>query len=318
MKMFNTEMHLLTFVFTVAEIIFMSFQFSYMLLKPWDKHRVHFVILLSLLIVYNITGGLFPDPSIPIDIKIQNVLAYATGTLMASYFPYYFYKAYSLDELKFHGKYGVFLFIILPIVVFIGFEYLETGMLDRSVQRAMILPFFYAVFLLYVMLASIKKKYEGISMKSDEFLTYLAVMPWVSMPVVSFFQLEQWIEVVLTNSGFIIISTLFIRKNMKTSWKNEKVLDSLLNKISQVSDDDNGFFQICEKFQFTTREIEIADILRTGSSNKEIANALFISESTVKKHIQNIYRKTSSANKFELINKLENRFSKHELSNILD
>ena len=44
-----------------------------------------------------------------------------------------------------------------------------------------------------------------------------------------------------------------------------------------------------------------------GEKYKSIADKLFISERTVTKHIQNIYRKTEVTNKFELYNKLSSR-----------
>jgi len=40
------------------------------------------------------------------------------------------------------------------------------------------------------------------------------------------------------------------------------------------------------------REAEIMDMIFDGISNEEIVESLFISPSTLKKHLQNIYRKT--------------------------
>lgn len=54
----------------------------------------------------------------------------------------------------------------------------------------------------------------------------------------------------------------------------------------------------------TERELEIANYICEGKSNKEIAEALFISQNTVRNHIYNIYRKLEVKNKIELINKL--------------
>ncbi len=54
----------------------------------------------------------------------------------------------------------------------------------------------------------------------------------------------------------------------------------------------------------TARELEITNYVCEGKSNKEIAEALFISENTVRNHIYNIYKKLEVKNKIELINKL--------------
>ena len=43
--------------------------------------------------------------------------------------------------------------------------------------------------------------------------------------------------------------------------------------------------------QLTDRELEVLKLLTKGMLNKEIANALFISEKTVKNHISSIFRK---------------------------
>jgi RNA polymerase sigma factor (sigma-70 family) len=42
---------------------------------------------------------------------------------------------------------------------------------------------------------------------------------------------------------------------------------------------------------FTDREREIVDLLMQGMSNRQIANALGITEGTVKKHLNHVFRK---------------------------
>jgi len=52
--------------------------------------------------------------------------------------------------------------------------------------------------------------------------------------------------------------------------------------------------QAKEKFQLTNREQSVVENLAKGWTNKEIANALQITEQTVKEHIKHIMRKTNS------------------------
>lgn len=52
----------------------------------------------------------------------------------------------------------------------------------------------------------------------------------------------------------------------------------------------------------TPREIHVALKLFENRSNKEIGEMLFISEATVKKHLQNLYRKTSVNDRQDFIN----------------
>jgi len=51
----------------------------------------------------------------------------------------------------------------------------------------------------------------------------------------------------------------------------------------------------------TTREKEILSILTTGCTNKEIAQALFISEKTVKSHLNSIFKKLDVTRRLQAI-----------------
>lgn len=56
----------------------------------------------------------------------------------------------------------------------------------------------------------------------------------------------------------------------------------------------------------TNQEEKIAKLILDNKSNKEIANELFISLSTVKTHIRNLYAKLNVANRRELAEKIKN------------
>ena len=53
----------------------------------------------------------------------------------------------------------------------------------------------------------------------------------------------------------------------------------------------------------SVREIEILEQLSRGMTNKAIAESLFISPFTVKRHIENIYQKLQAHNRIDLIEK---------------
>ena len=55
--------------------------------------------------------------------------------------------------------------------------------------------------------------------------------------------------------------------------------------------------------ELTAREIEVLEYLSEGYTNKRIAETLFISSFTVKRHIENIYRKLQVQNRVELADK---------------
>jgi DNA-binding CsgD family transcriptional regulator len=65
-----------------------------------------------------------------------------------------------------------------------------------------------------------------------------------------------------------------------------------------------GFSEYLEKVGISKREKEIITLIMKGYSNRKIANQLFISLSTVKTHIKNIFQKLKVESRFEIITKL--------------
>lgn len=51
----------------------------------------------------------------------------------------------------------------------------------------------------------------------------------------------------------------------------------------------------------TGREAEVAEMVSTGLSNKEVADQLFVTEKTVKFHLTNIYKKLEVKNRMKLM-----------------
>ncbi|MFN6039482.1 MAG: response regulator [Bacteroidota bacterium] len=60
-----------------------------------------------------------------------------------------------------------------------------------------------------------------------------------------------------------------------------------------------------QKFQLTPREEEIILFVSGGMRHKEIADKLFLSQATVKKHLSNIYQKLDVQSSIEALNKLQ-------------
>ncbi|MCK9453399.1 MAG: response regulator transcription factor [Bacteroidales bacterium] len=58
-----------------------------------------------------------------------------------------------------------------------------------------------------------------------------------------------------------------------------------------------------EKITLSKRETEILEQLSNGFTNKRIAENLFISPFTVKRHIENIYQKLQARNRIEMLDK---------------
>ncbi len=63
---------------------------------------------------------------------------------------------------------------------------------------------------------------------------------------------------------------------------------------------------ISEKYGLSQRERDVIELLNSGLSNPQIAEKLFISENTVKRHINSIFKKTGTANRHEVLFKIAN------------
>ena len=59
--------------------------------------------------------------------------------------------------------------------------------------------------------------------------------------------------------------------------------------------------ELAKKYELTSREKEITTLIYNGKNNKDIAQELFISESTVKTHIHNVFKKLEVKNRVEII-----------------
>lgn len=304
MVLFNSELHILTFVFCILEFGMCFYQLIYWLSHPQDRRRFWYLVLLLLLLNYNITGGLFPDPKIHLSIQLQNIIAYGSGFLMASYFPFYFYKAFNLNTLKFHAIYGVILFLLAPFVVYFVILYPLKGDLGYATSYGLVVPAIYSLLVLYDLLNAIRLKikerqcspypYNWLEMAS----VYVAVSPWICMTAFSYFNITQWVEVLVTNLGFVIISILFIARNIKATRLEVATKKAKQNGRAEL------FEHYCALFNLSRREREIALLLCRGFSYREIADALFISESTVNNHVQHIFVKTEVNRKTALQQRL--------------
>jgi DNA-binding CsgD family transcriptional regulator len=305
MLVFGTQVHIVTFIFIVLEFIMFCFQFIYYLFRPQDTPRKWYLILLALMLFYNITGGLFPDPNInSISVSIQEMIAYGSGFLMASYFPFYFYKAFALKALRWHSLFGVPLFLMCPYLLFFVIVYAINGNLDTDIRYGMIVPFIYAMTLLWVMFRAIRKKHLGHSNKREKFeelAMYFAITPWASLAVFGFVEESQLFEVLCTNTGIIAISVLFVWNSVTRSrLEYRQFMEMMINGVRPEL-----FTENCLKYHLTNREIEIAQLIRTGLRPKEIGDRLFIAERTVTTHLQNMMNKTQTRSRMELIRKLE-------------
>ncbi|CCN37489.1 putative DNA-binding transcriptional regulator CsgD [Vibrio nigripulchritudo MADA3029] len=81
------------------------------------------------------------------------------------------------------------------------------------------------------------------------------------------------------------------------NWLPRKVINQLLSFYQK--NDSSYMEDEAIQVDLTRREIEILETLKTGESNIEIADKLFISEHTIKSHLYNIFKKIEVKNRLQ-------------------
>lgn len=323
MLVFGTQMHLVTFLFICIETVVLFYLIIYRLARPDDKNTFLNIVLISLLIFYNLTGGLLPDEYLPGSFYLQTSIAYATGFITPCYFPFYVYHAFGLTKLRFHAYKGVYYFLVVPYFVFV-ILFVTTGNLNVA-KQLLIIPVLYAISVIVSLVKSVRHKYEGsfssAAAKEELIVSFLSLTPWVGLPVIDFFNWGQVTEAATTNTGFLLLLALQLKQHItKVKAEHKRLLDTEeqllrwnetlqkeVEKRTKEIEQLNAQQRVKEnslQFQLTKREQEIASLICSGSSYKQIGEHLFIAERTVTKHVQNIFDKVQVSSKLELLNKL--------------
>jgi signal transduction histidine kinase/DNA-binding NarL/FixJ family response regulator len=291
MLVFGTQMHIVTFLIIVFEMLFFFYQIVHFLSRPSDKNRLYYLVLLYLLIQYNIISGLFPNPNYSLSIPLQNITLFATGFIMGMYFPYYFYKAFNLSKLKFYAYWGSVVFLLLPFILFFLIPYYITNDLESSKKLLLVVAFLYAVSFLYSLNHAIKeqsKEQKVLKFKNEIVSVYIGTIFWVALPVISYLEVKtnaffepifhfndtsQVIEMVVTNAGLLMMTILFIRQSIHQSREeHEKLKDSEIrlqemnNKLQEMNEklqqaNEDLLLKVAER----TKELEIANEQRTNT-----------------------------------------------------
>lgn len=89
--------------------------------------------------------------------------------------------------------------------------------------------------------------------------------------------------------------------------KDYNKIEENIEELSIEEKVENALKELQEKFNLTAREKELVQEIYEGKTNAEIGQDLFISESTVKAHIYNIFKKLEVKNRMEVILKVREK-----------
>lgn len=193
MLVFGTQMHIVTFLFVSIEIVIFFYLVVFRLARPDDKTTSLNLVLIFLLLIYNVSGGLLPDPKLPGSFFFQEVIAYATGFITPCYFPFYVYKAFGLTKLKFHAYKGVYIFLILPYCIFVLVFWISRDL--KAAQNLLIIPVLYAIWVIISLSRAIRHKYNNnfsnIEARQEMTVLLFSLTPWVGLPIITYFDFGQ-------------------------------------------------------------------------------------------------------------------------------
>lgn len=229
MLVFGTQMHIVTFIFVSIEIVIFFYLAIFRLSRPHDKITDLNLILIFLLIVYNVSGGLLPDEKLPGSYFIQEAIAYATGFITPCFFSYYVYKAFSLDKMKFHALRGFFIFLILPYLLFVFVFWLSKDL--KRAQNLLVIPVLYAIWVIVSLVKAIRYKYNNdfssIGSKQEIAVLLFSLTPWIGLPIITYFDMGQAVEAVITNVGFLLLFGFQVSRNIaQLRIEHEQLIES--------------------------------------------------------------------------------------------
>ena len=133
--------------------------------------------------------------------------------------------------------------------------------------------------------------------------------------VLTFFITGNYLIYLVSESGLLLSTgknimdfTIFFwlvinAANMVLMYKKD-FAESYLHQpepVAQTLNLDEAMDLVKEKYELTKREVEILKEVYDGKTNTQIAEDLFISESTVKAHIYNIFRKMNVKSRVEAV-----------------
>ena len=319
----GTQMHYVTFGFVCIEILILFYLVIHRLARPDDKTTYLNIWLIVLLLLYNITGGLLPDPNLPGSFFLQESVAYGTGFITPCYFPYFIYKGFGLEKMRFHAYRGVLFFLIIPYLLFVT-VFAISGDLEKA-QNILVIPVLYGLWVLISLYNAINFKYRGIfssrQAREEIAVLFFSLTPWLGLPIITYFELSQPVEAVTTNTGFLLLLALHIKRKVQEqkaehlrliesesylqTWTErlQEEVEKRTKELERISAE-KRVLENCSQYHLTNREKEIVPLICKGNTHKQIAENLYIAERTVAKHVQNIFEKVHVSNRMELRDKL--------------
>lgn len=280
------------------------YQLAAYLSRPDSTWRLWQLLMLALLAAYNISDALLPDPEPELPPILQFILHYGLAFSLASYFPFYFYKAHGLGEFRYHFKIGVPICYGLTYLAVFCVLHPLTGDTQLVTNHGMLLPFLYSFVLFGVLAIGVYRKLKQqkqLHLKSnlrELYWSCTCVAPWLVVNLFVYWQVDPILKMCITNAGFVCAAIWMLASEIREKVIGQRLSEHIDSK-RQLS-----FGMNCQLYGLTKRETEVASLLCSGLTYREVGEQLFISEHTVDNHVQHIFAKVGVKKRIELYEKL--------------
>ncbi len=195
--------------------------------------------------------------------------------------------------------------ILIGVVAFIGLSSsFEINWNEEQIHQLGNFGAYFSCFLPFVVIGySLVLKLTHLKNLDDEKRRIVKRTSIMSIIFIPGFILDYYL--VLSGNFFLFVPGFYFCSSiiyLKYFIKKHNVDLSSIRSIGDPRTYDDYLIRI----GISTREKEIVVLIMMGFSNRKIANKLFISLSTVKTHVRNIFRKLNVESRFEIITRLKN------------
>lgn len=252
--MFGTQMHIVTFVILVFQILVLFAQILFFFSRPNDKSRLRFLILIITYIFYNLFSGIYPDKQYAPSLFIQNIIAYLVGIFVSVYFVFYIYKEFDIYPFKHFDVKTLFFVLMSGFVVLFVIPYFLSGNLSLSRKIFISVPLMVSFAFLYQIGNELIKLYKKTSnsLKSKYYKYriisgYLGLFTLSLLPVIVAIGDYQSIEQPVVNFGFIIMMSVYIIDFVHQAQQETKILLDITKKQESSSKNNNSAIEISQE-----------------------------------------------------------------------
>lgn len=152
------------------------------------------------------------------------------------------------------------------------------------------------------------RKMDSWKMNLDNSVSHIMLYGLATASLIFGLKLLQWNFLIMENAIDIYIGLIAIIFTMLGAWIASQIIKPKTHAVlvdKQIKIEQPKEFKLNEavlkRLNLTNREYQILKLLAQGYSNSEIADKLFLSLSTIKTHVSNLYTKMNVKSRFRAI-----------------